>query len=435
MSKKYVPEVRLNGFSREWLSEDFGDFFDSSITKNTLSRANLTSDPTEVKNIHYGDILINFTSVLDAAETLHTYIKDAKLDQYKSQCLKDGDIIFADTAEDETVGKAIEIRIRSGQNVVSGLHTIPCRPKKQVKPFFLGHYLNSNAFHRQLLPLMQGTKVLSISKSSLNKTILKLPEDQAEQEKIGLTFQNIDHLIAHRSIKYQKLLNVKKAMLEKMFPKDGADVPEIRFKGFNDKWNQFELSSIFEIIDGDRGENYPGESDFFEIGDTLFLDTGNVRRFGFDFNNKKFITKEKDTALKNGKLKLCDFVLTSRGTLGNLAYYGKDVQNYFPSVRINSAMLILRPIMKKTIVDEYMATVLSGNAIDSYMVKNQVGSAQPHITKKDFSKMIVNVPKDMDEQKNIGLYFQGIYDLIDLQNLEIQKLKNLKKAMLEKMFV
>ena len=212
-----VPEIRFKQFSAKWRIENFDSFFDSSLSKNTLSRANLTNEVHEVKNIHYGDILIKFDSVIDAVSDVDTYIKGSKIDHYKSQFLKDGDVIFADAAEDETVGKAIEIRNLKGQNIVSGLHTIPCRPRRQVSPYFLGYYLNSSSFHRQLLPLMQGTKVLSISKSSLIKTNLKIPVDQEEQEKIGKYFKNIDVLISLQSSELEKLKNMKKAMLEKMF--------------------------------------------------------------------------------------------------------------------------------------------------------------------------------------------------------------------------
>ena len=97
-------------------------------------------------------------------------------------------------------------------------------------------------------------------------------------------------------------------------------VPKIRFSSFTDDWEQRKLGDIFTILDGDRGKNYPGEKDFFNQGETLFLDTGNVKKNGFDFTKKKYITKEKDKALRSGKLELFDFVLTSRGTLGNVAY-------------------------------------------------------------------------------------------------------------------
>ena len=109
--------------------------------------------------------------------------------------MQDGDIVFADTAEDETAGKCCEIRNCGSTVIISGLHTIPCRPVSKFAPGYLGYYLNSAAFHEQLVPLMQGTKVVSISKAALESTLIQYPSDDKEQQKIGALFRGIDRLI------------------------------------------------------------------------------------------------------------------------------------------------------------------------------------------------------------------------------------------------
>ncbi|MCW1929506.1 restriction endonuclease subunit S [Bhargavaea beijingensis] len=212
------------------------------------------------------------------------------------------------------------------------------------------------------------------------------------------------------------------------------NIPEIRFPGFNEDWEQRMLGDIFSILDGDRGKNYPGESDFNENGATLFLDTGNVKKNGFDFSTKKYITKEKDESLRNGKLELYDFVLTSRGTLGNVAYYDEKTKSNYPSVRINSAMLILRPAISNQVSDSYMAAVLRGNIIKTFMSTNHVGSAQPHITKRDFSKVNIGIPSTLEEQNKIGLFFKHLDDTINLHQQELTTLKQTKQGFLQKMF-
>ena len=213
-----------------------------------------------------------------------------------------------------------------------------------------------------------------------------------------------------------------------------AKYPQLRFKGFTDPWEQDKLDYIFDILDGDRGKNYPSESDFLEEGPTLFLDTGNVRKNGFLFNTTKYITKERDCSLRSGKLQLFDFVLTSRGTLGNVAYYDKKTHVEYQSVRINSAMLILRPIRRNIFSDLYLKVVLHGNLIENFMKKNHVGSAQPHITKKDFSKMLVGIPSTFKEQEKIGLLFNNLDFLITLQQRQLDLYKKLKKGLLQKLF-
>lgn len=113
------------------------------------------------------------------------------------------------------------------------------------------------------------------------------------------------------------------------------------FRQGNDAWHERSLGDkkLLEIIDGDRGKNYPKRADFMDIGFCVFLNTKNVRPDGFNFDSLMFISKEKDNALRKGKLKRRDVVLTTRGTIGNVAVYDENVEFY--EVRINSGMLIL----------------------------------------------------------------------------------------------
>ncbi|EEI71946.1 restriction endonuclease subunit S [Lentilactobacillus hilgardii] len=172
------------------------------------------------------------------------------------------------------------------------------------------------------------------------------------------------------------------------------------------------MGEIFNIIDGDRGHNYPHESNFLESGNVLFLDTGNVKKNGFNFETQKYISDQKDKQLKNGKLNVGDFVLTSRGTLGNVAYYDKSISQKFPEIRINSAMLILRKESSQHLSNLFLESSLRGKIIDNFMRNDHVGSAQPHITKKDFSKVKLNIPQLWMEQDKVGKIFQNIFILI-----------------------
>ena len=146
--------------------------------------------------MHYGDVLIKFGDYIDASETaLPNISDDSKIDKLKTSFLQDGDIIIADTAEDDSVGKCTEIQGSEGVKLLSGLHTIACRPKKKCGPMFLGYYINSPAYHNQLKPLMQGIKVTSISKSALQDTDMIMPKFEDEQAKIGEYFSHLDSLI------------------------------------------------------------------------------------------------------------------------------------------------------------------------------------------------------------------------------------------------
>ena len=200
-----VPEIRFKGFTEAWEQRKFDKVFDG-LQNNTLSRADLNYESGTVKNVHYGDVLIKFGDYIDASKIDLPYISDdTKADKFKSSFLQDGDIIIADTAEDDTVGKCTEIQGSEGLRLLSGLHTIACRPKEKYGPMFLGYYINSPAYHNQLKPLMQGIKVTSISKSALQNTDMAIPKSIDEQITIGKCFSYIDNLI---TLHQRKLLNL-----------------------------------------------------------------------------------------------------------------------------------------------------------------------------------------------------------------------------------
>ena len=222
-----------------------------SIPNNTLSRSELSTDEGTVKNIHYGDVLINFDAYIDVQNAvLPRIVNDAKATKAAKSTLKDGDVVIADTAEDETVGKCAEIGNLVNDVVVSGLHTIPSRPKFKFGKGYLGFYMNSSAYHDQLRPLIQGIKVSSISKSALAKTELKYPKNMAEQEKIGSFFLMIDNTITLHQRKLDGMKLLKKSLLQKMFPKNGESVPEVRFPGFTDAWTQSKFGPLVTIERG-----------------------------------------------------------------------------------------------------------------------------------------------------------------------------------------
>ena len=192
---KRVPEIRFAGFTDDWEQRKLGKSLDS-MQNNTLSRAELSYKEGHIKNVHYGDILVKYGEVINIkTDQIPNIINESIADKYKNSFLQNGDVIFADTAEDETVGKCSEIAELTDEIVLSGLHTIPYRPKKKFATGYLGYYLNSNAYHQQLWPLMQGIKVTSISKSAMKNTKIIYPKSVEEQGKIGTYFRNLDSLI------------------------------------------------------------------------------------------------------------------------------------------------------------------------------------------------------------------------------------------------
>ena len=196
-----TPEISLTAqlihpfYTSSWEQRKFDEVFDCTVPNNTLSRAELSYDEGTVLNVHYGDVLIKYGSVLDVQKDEIPRIPHRCREDFNGALLQDGDVIIADTAEDETTGKACEIGNLQGSAIVSGLHTMVCRPRYRMALGYLGYYLNSNAYHHQLLPLMQGIKVLSLSRSNIQKTRVSYPAAVKEQQLIAKYFSQLDHLI------------------------------------------------------------------------------------------------------------------------------------------------------------------------------------------------------------------------------------------------
>ena len=212
----FRPLVRFNGFNEEWITICFAELF-AFLKNNSLSRADLGATG-RVKNVHYGDVLIKFGEVIDMNREELPYITNETVaDSLAGNCqLRDGDVVFADAAEDNTVGKCAEIASIGNMVVVSGLHTIPCRPNRIFSEGFLGYCLNANAFHDQLLPLIQGTKISSISKKALASTYITFPRSMDEQRCIASFFRSLDTKISLQTLRIEKLKQMKSACLSRM---------------------------------------------------------------------------------------------------------------------------------------------------------------------------------------------------------------------------
>ena len=208
------PEIRFPGFPDAWEQRKLGEVGDFSIKTNSLSREKLSFNSGSIKNVHYGDILVKFDSIL-CFDNIHIpfIIDDNKITS--KMFLKNGDIIFADAAEDHSVGKCVELTNVLG-DIVSGLHTIVYRSQIDFAQYFLGYYLNSNSYRKQIFPMVQGAKVSSVNKNNLSITNISFPT-LPEQRAIGSFFQELDQLITLQQRELEILKIMKSALLKAMF--------------------------------------------------------------------------------------------------------------------------------------------------------------------------------------------------------------------------
>ena len=419
------PEIRFSGFETSWKKKCFGDEFDI-LSNNTLSRDCLNYNQGIAKNVHYGDVLIKFNEYLDASKEVLPYIEDEKvIDKFQNSFLRDGDIVIADTAEDETVGKCTEIGQIRDLPIIAGLHTMPCRPKSKYAPMYLGYYLNANAYHRELLPLMQGVKVKSISRSGVKDTDIIVSEEYDEQKKIGQYLFALDEKIKFEKDKLDRLIILKKSMLVKMFPQGNSKVPEIRFGKYTDDWEQRKLWEYCEMYNGDRGINYPNDKDMVSDG-IPFINAGDLKNGKVNLFTSNKITREKYSQLGGAKLQLGDIVYCLRGTLGKNAF----IDN-FDEGTVASSLVALRP---KNIDGKYLFHILNSDIEFRQRTVCDEGAAQPNLSAKNLGGFEIPIPK-IEEQIKISRYLDNLDNLITLHQRKVDKLKNIKSSCMDKMFV
>ena len=418
------PQIRFEGFTDAWEQRKLDEVFDCTVPNNTLSRVELSYDKGTVLNVHYGDVLIKYGSVLDVQKDDIPRIPHRCREDFNGALLQDGDVIIADTAEDETTGKACEISNSQGSAIVSGLHTMVCRPRHRMALGYLGYYLNSNAYHHQLLPLMQGIKVLSLSRSNIQKTSVSYPIEVKEQEFIANYFSQLDRLITLHQRKHDKLQILKKAMLEKMFPKNGSSVPEIRFKGFTDAWEQRKLSELLYLSSERNNGSYTRD-------DVL------AASLGTELQKKHiyFGLRATDESVKNYKVVLPNDVIYTKSPIkgfpNGIIRTSKGENGIVPTLYcVYHSVDVINP----SIIQAYFE---SKERLDAYLVPlvNIGARNNVNITDKEFLDGSLCIPKDKAEQDKIVDVLERLSNLITLHQRKLDTLKYLKEAMLEKMFV
>ena len=412
MTKKSdAPAIRFKGFSDAWEQRKFDEVFDCTVPNNTLSRAELSYDEGTVLNVHYGDVLIKYGSVLDVQKDDIPRIPHRCREDFNGALLQDGDVIIADTAEDETTGKACEIGNLQGSAIVSGLHTMVCRPRNRMALGYLGYYLNSNAYHHQLLPLMQGIKVLSLSRSNIQKTSVSYPIAVKEQQLIAYYFSQLDNLIT---------LHQRECI--SFTARAGRRILTANKKRNTSSWEQRKLGDVVKEITRNDPES---EAPIMMItANNGFIEQSER----YAFNNageslKKYILLKKgELAYNHGASKLrpygsCFALTTAENARIPFVYHCFSAENQnaeFMSIELNGA----------EIENQLRKIVSSGARMDGLL----------NISFDEYTSVSVLLP-GTEEQDRIADFFRHLDNLITLHQRELEKLQNIKKSMLEKMFV
>ena len=211
MQHLLTGKKRLPGFSGEWKKVRLGDIT-IFLSTNSFSREQLNNVKGNILNIHYGDVLVRYSSVLDVSKEDIPYINE-QIEYSPKDYVNNGDIIMADTAEDEMVGRCCEVINIDNTKVVSGLHTILIHPIIKFAPKYLGYYLNSEKYHKQIISIMQGIKVYSITKDALRNTTIDIPCIE-EQTVIETILSLCDNKILLAKQKLEKYRQQKKGLMQ-----------------------------------------------------------------------------------------------------------------------------------------------------------------------------------------------------------------------------
>ena len=392
--KKYAvltrePRCFLGSFDFSWEQRKFDEVFDCTVPNNTLSRAELSYDEGTVLNVHYGDVLIKYGSVLDVQKDDIPRIPHRCREDFNGALLQDGDVIIADTAEDETTGKACEIGNLQGSAIVSGLHTMVCRPRNRMALGYLGYYLNSNAYHHQLLPLMQGIKVLSLSRSNIQKTSVSYPIAVKEQQLIAYYFSQLDNLITLHQRKCALLFSPFQVFISMMFTTSTFS------------WEQRKLGDIADIVGGGTPSTgnqsyWDGDIDWYapaEIADQIYANSSQKKITGLGYENSSAKMLPPGTVL-----------FTSRAGIGKTAILTRKgcTNQGFQSIVPHRGELDSYFIFSRT------------EELKRYGELVGAGSTFVEVSGKQMAVMELMMPPTMREQQTIGGFFQQLDHLITL---------------------
>ena len=394
--------TQFTGASFTWERKKLGILI-TRVKSYPLSRSVEVKKETDVKYVHYGDIHTNIADEIDKNNNL-PFINEI----YKEYDeLKLDDVIVADASEDyKGIADAAVIISNLPYTIIAGLHTIALRPTSLIKGYFLYHIFKTENFKRFGYKIGTGLKVFGISYNNLAKYKVYYPQEIEEQEKTIGILSNLTNSINLHERKCEELALIKKALLQKLFPKKDEIKPEVRYKNFSDAWEQRKLG---EVLSYEQPGPYIVNSDNYDNKFNVpVLTAGKSFILGFT-NEVKGIKKASESD---------PVIIFDDFTTGS--HYVD-----FPFKVKSSALKILSKTNEK-IDTKFIYEVLSRI--------NYVPQSHERHWISQFSKFNVMIPTSQEQEK-VGNFFKQLDHLIALHQRKLEKLKQLKKFLLQNMFI
>ena len=416
--KQQIPAIRFNGFTDAWEQRKFSDLIQTM-------RGGASIAPDDYKDNGVATVpkgAINSTGIADLSGS--KYVSKEFFEKNKNSSVYSDELVTSlrDLVPSApNMGRIVKLEGKDKRYLMpQGVYNLILLD--EVDENFLISFSNTSKFRRIISQEKNGSTQVHIRNSEYLGISIIIP-DSEEQNKIGSFFKQLDATIALHQRKLEKSKALKSAYLSDMFPAEGDRKPKRRFAGFTDDWEQRKLKELTEVITkGTTPKDKSGK------GSINFVKVENINKSSGEIDIKSKITEnEHEGYLKRSQLKDGDILFSIAGTLGRTAIVKKEL---LPA-NTNQALAIIR-------LDEgdknYITTFLNGRAAEDFIKKNPTVGAQPNLSLEQVGNLLIEIPS-LEEQTKIGSFFKQLDDTIALHQHKLEKLKNIKQAYLNELFV
>ena len=400
-----VPAIRFAGFTDPWEQRKLGEI--ASFSKGSgYSKADIRE--SGIPLFLYGRMYTQYETRVDSVDTFAAprpgtlYSKGTEI------------VVPASGESAEDIARASAIT-REGIALGGDLNVV--YPQRMVTPLFLAYGLSHGSSQKLLAQKAQGKTVVHIHASDLKGLGIAFP-DVTEQQAIGIFFSSLDDLITLHQRKYDKLDIFKKSMLEKMFPKDGESVPEIRFAGFTDPWEQRKFGELYRPV---------SEKNDLSFGRDKAISVANMY-----FNPAVYVTEDSYLATYN-VMRLGDIAF--EGNRSKRFAHGRFVENTIGDGIVSHVFKVFRHVGDNYDLSYWKHAINNEKLMKDVLTRSTKASTMMHeLVTADFLEELTLVPS-LNEQRAIGAAIDSIDNLITLHQRKLELLQNIKKSLLDKMFV
>lgn len=409
------PKIRFKGFTKDWEQRKLGDIY-GSIGNAFVG----TATPYYAEHGHF---YLESNNVKDGQinHNAEIFINDEFYEKQKDKWLHTGDMVMVQSGH---VGHAAVIPEELDNTAAHALIMFR-NPKEEIEPYFLNYEYQTDKAKKQIENITTGNTIKHILASDMQEFVVDIPKYE-EQKVIASYFCNLDNLITLHQRKCEQTKKLKKYMLQKMFPRNGAKVPEIRFDGFTYDWEQRKLNEVAEKI----CVGFVGTCEKFytdESGIPMYR-TGNLNGLSLNRDDLKYVTNEFHQHNQKSQLKAGDILIARHGDSGKAV-------NYENSEEANCLnIVIIRPDFKKCNY-KFLTNCINSPEFQKHIKSLSAGSTQAVINTSEIEKLGVVIPANIDEQNRIARYFSTLDNLITLHQRKCDELKKMKKYMLQNMFI